>query len=365
MKKMIKHWYVLSIALFTFGLASCDSDNSNEPGFPDKPSSSFGYVLNQGSYGKNNSTISFYNTANNTSSDGYYQQVNGESFGDTGQDMIVYGSKIYITIYKSNQIVVTDKWLNKLKVFKMTKDEGPRYLAPANGKVYVSMYDGHVSVIDTAAMSIEVNKYTVGMNPEGITYANGRLYVANSGGMNWQNGYNDTMSIIDLNTDKVEEIKVGVNPRMVYTLADGRILISRSGNYKDDKGALAVYNPNEKDEAKRLIQIPSSINGLVALVDANTAYYVTMKFDFNTNKNISTYYKVNLKDLTLTEDKFIKDPSKISNFADFVIDRNTGLIYICDATDYKTSGKVHVYDAAGQYLKSFVAGVHPSKIVFF
>lgn len=84
--------------------------------------------------------------------------INKRSLGGTPQDAIVYGSKMYIAIYGSNIIEIVDK--NTAKSIKQivptsTQGEGPRDIIAANGKVYVSMYDGYVSRIDTLSLTID------------------------------------------------------------------------------------------------------------------------------------------------------------------------------------------------------------------
>ena len=53
-------------------------------------------------------------------------------WGDTAQDMIVYGDKMYIAVYGESTIEVTDL---KAKSIKQVKTEGqPRYMVSEGGK---------------------------------------------------------------------------------------------------------------------------------------------------------------------------------------------------------------------------------------
>ena len=65
------------------------------------------YILNEGSYQKNNAGITYYDPdkRNNVIDDIFYKQ-NEAKLGDTGQDIIRYGSKIYIAVYKSSIVEV-------------------------------------------------------------------------------------------------------------------------------------------------------------------------------------------------------------------------------------------------------------------
>lgn len=66
------------------------------------------FVLNQGKFEANNAGMCLYNLANSTLTEDYFQSKNMRGLGDTGQDMIRYGSKIYIAVYHSSIIEVID-----------------------------------------------------------------------------------------------------------------------------------------------------------------------------------------------------------------------------------------------------------------
>src|SRR5580698_4882310 len=49
------------------------------------------YSLNQGNYGSNNTTITYYDFSTTLATTDYYKNVNGFGLGDTGSDFIIYG----------------------------------------------------------------------------------------------------------------------------------------------------------------------------------------------------------------------------------------------------------------------------------
>ena len=67
------------------------------------------YVLNSGKFGSNNSTLTFYDVNDGTVTPNYFRAQNGRQLGDTGQDMVDYGSKTYIAVYASQVIEVIDR----------------------------------------------------------------------------------------------------------------------------------------------------------------------------------------------------------------------------------------------------------------
>jgi YVTN family beta-propeller protein len=63
-------------------------------------------VLNEGKYEANNAGLNLYNLTTSTNTENYFLSKNNRGLGDTGQDMIRYGSKIYIAVYKSSIVEV-------------------------------------------------------------------------------------------------------------------------------------------------------------------------------------------------------------------------------------------------------------------
>ena len=69
-----------------------------------------GLVLNEGSYAKNNASISFFDatmdTTTTASNDLYFIQ-NKKQLGDTGQDIITEDNNIYVSIYGSEHTPIS------------------------------------------------------------------------------------------------------------------------------------------------------------------------------------------------------------------------------------------------------------------
>jgi hypothetical protein len=58
----------------------------------------------------------------------------------------------------------------------------------------------------------------------------GKIYVANSGGLDFQDAnYDHTVSVIDLNSfEEIEQIEVGLNPYQVFADSQGDVYVKRS-----------------------------------------------------------------------------------------------------------------------------------------
>lgn len=244
------------LAIMAVSFTSCSDDD--EPAVdPDRPTVSEGaFVLNQGNLrNKIEGSLTYLDYATGKASQRLYQNANnGMSIGNTPQAAIVYGSKIYLGVYESNLITVIDgKSFKALKQISLADNQGqePRSLVARDGKVYISMYNGYVSRLDTLSLAIDAN-VKVGPNPEIIALRGDDLYVPNSDGMNWREGYGTTASVIDISTMTVKRtITVPLNPCQFVVEGNDLFLLSK-GNYGDV--ASKVYRINGDDSATEIAE---------------------------------------------------------------------------------------------------------------
>ena len=135
---------LLALLLFAL-LYSCSAPS--EPSTPKPPPVSEEtaalYILSEGLWGTNSSTIAYYSFENQDLDKDYFNTVNGRKLGDVGNDFKIYGSKIYIAVTTSSQVEVIDTHtglsLKQLPlVNESSKPREPRYIAFDKGKAYVS-----------------------------------------------------------------------------------------------------------------------------------------------------------------------------------------------------------------------------------
>lgn len=215
--------YLLGLAVLLMGTAvmtSCSDDNDGPETYLQVYSTG-AYVVNSGNmYNKIESSLTAIDYASSTATQKVFKAANGRSLGNTANDGIVYGNKIYLAVDQSNTIEVIDKKTKQsIKQIKTTdllgKAEGaePRHIIADGGKVYFTTYGGYVAAVDTTDFALQ-KKWKVGNYPEGLVFGNGNLYVANS---NYAAG-GGNISCINLSNDNVETKNIeGVNnPTSIY-----------------------------------------------------------------------------------------------------------------------------------------------------
>lgn len=356
----MKKFFLPAICVATLmaqALTSCSSDDEpvvDEPLIPAVTSGAF--LLNQGNYSnKIEGSLNLLDFTTSTMTQNVFTTVNGRSLGSTPQCGVIYGSKMYIGMYESNTIEILDlrtcESLKQIRLENSTNGQQPRSMATDGGKVYISMYDGYVARLDTASMEIDAS-VKVGPNPEIITIYSGRIYVPNSDGMNWQNGYGTTASIVTLNPFKVEStFEVSLNPYKFFVRGSNLYLLSR-GNYGDQQAA--VY----RIDGEESIHIADAT---MAVPYGNDIYLVNAPWGASVS-----YSRYNASTEQIT-------PMSISNIdapASIGIDPKSGTMLISSYTlengkaSYSLPGYVCRYDLSGNYIDRFDMGVGEAVFMF-
>ncbi|MBR6081432.1 MAG: hypothetical protein IKP62_00715, partial [Salinivirgaceae bacterium] len=107
MKKQFVKILSLCVLGATTVFVSCDKNNDDEK--PEVKSEKRVYILNEGSWNGNNSTLDvYYPDGENAYQSKIFAAANGQGLGDTGQDLIAYGNRIYVSVWGSNYLAKLD-----------------------------------------------------------------------------------------------------------------------------------------------------------------------------------------------------------------------------------------------------------------
>lgn len=343
--------FVLTLATIIF-ICSCKKDNSTTPATPVVTNGV--YTLNQGLYGANNTTITYYDFSVKSPVTDYFRNVNGFGLGDTGSDFIIYGGKIYIVINNSGYVAVAKNinatFLDTISFMNAGMNRGPENIVAAAGKIFVSSTDGTVAVIDTTTQAIQ-KFITVGSNPAQMAVSGNNLYISNTGGFSAY--YDSTVSVIDLTTlTETKKIRVGINPGSIAADSSGNLYVVCTGNY----GSVAPS----------LVKVSLNTGSIVKSVDSA---FGTIRYYNNTLITTGGYLGAanvgifNTADLAAVRPSFVVDGTTIQNPYGLDIDPVTGDLYVDDAKDYVSSGQVYCFDKTGTKKFSFSVspGINPTR----
>ena len=374
--------YLLGLAVLLMGTAvmtSCSDDNDGPETYLQEYSTG-AYVVNSGNMGtKIESSLTAIDYASSTATQNVFKAANGRSLGNTANDGIVYGNKIYLAVDQSNTIEVIDKTTKKsIKQIKTTdllgNAEGaePRHIIADGGKVYFTTYGGYVAAVDTTDFALQ-KKWQVGSYPEGLVIGKGNLYVANS---NYGAG-GGNISCINLSNDNVETKNIeGVNnPTSIYYAAG--LLYVLDNQYYD--ASFNAYGEN----SLRTVEFAQGTSQKVA--DGNYAACVTtgaattartsvekvrphffvLNAPYGGTPSVSVFVAGITQPQPMTLSEMPVSPCGI--FADplnghiFVLSYRLG---DSGYADYNGNGYVVEYDSAGQKLHEYETGVGSCAMFF-
>lgn len=330
------------------------------------------YLLNEGNMGANKSTLDYFDETSGTYIKNIYAERNPSAvkeLGDVGNDLEIYGSKLYAVINCSHKVEV----MRADDATRLTHIDIPncRYAIGHDRYIYVSSYvspfqddptapRGAVFKVDTLSLEI-IDRVDVGYQPEEMVISNGKLYIANSGGYRAPN-YDRTVSVIDLNNfEVINEIDVAINLHRVKKDSRGLIYVSSRGNYGDTPSRLYVINP-ETDCVIKEIDTPVSD----MWIHGDSAYIYSAVRNDIIGKTTISYSILNLSSLQIVDDSIIKDgtDADIKMPHGIAVHPVTGEIYITDARNYVSSGRIHCYSPDGVLKWSRTTGEIPAHFAF-
>jgi len=371
----LKHLaYLLVIAVFA---AACRKDPQPLPDeqirIPADPTAVVKgfYLVNEGNMNMNKASLDYLNLVDGIYKRNIYNQVNPEvikGLGDVGNDIAIYGAKLYVVVNVSNKVEVLNaksgKRIGQIDI------NNCRYITFGNGKAYVSSYlgkvgdpkatNGIVAEIDTTNLTI-TRTVEVGRQPEEIAIVNGKLYVANSGGYSPPN-YENTVSVIDLNSFKeLKRIELGINLHRLKADQYGDLYITSRGDYYTIPSKLFVLN-TQTDQIKRIFDLAASN----LAIDDDLAYIYSTEWNYLQGENTITYHMIDVKNEVLLDRKFITDGTEKNIKIPYGIAVNPSNkdVYVTDAKDYVTPGRLHCYNAQGRLKWTVTTGDIPAHIAF-
>jgi len=246
------------------------------------------YVLCEGNMGSNKCTLDYLQLHGEDSLSHYWRNIYPErnpqavkELGDVGNDIGIYGSKLWIVVNCSNKVEVCDA--KEARRIGQIDIPNARYLAFDGGFAYVSSYAGPVVIdencplgrvykVDTLTLQ-KVDSLTVGFQPEEMAITNGKLYVANSGGYRVPN-YDNRVSVIDLKRfELLRHIEVGINLHRVIADQHGQVWVSSRGDYMNEPSCL-YWLANDEVGGR----IDAAVSAMTLVGDS--LYYLGMSFSY-------------------------------------------------------------------------------------
>lgn len=334
------------------------------------------YLVNEGNMGSNKCTLDYYDYTTGLYSRNFYAERNPtviKELGDVGNDIGIYGSKLYVVVNCSHKVEVMDARSG----VRLGQVDIPncRYIRFHRGKAYVSSYVGPVMIdpsapkgavyeVDTASFAV-TRKVTVGYQPEEMEIVDDYMYVANSGGYRAP-AYDNTVSVIEMiDFKQVQQIPVGINLHRLKKDRYGKLWVTSLGDYQTRPSRLYVM---QKVRGYNRMAVTDTLDiacSNMAFRGDSLFYYATEWNNF-TQSNTITYGIVDIRTLERVSENFITDGTDrdITIPYGIAIHPESGDIFVTDAKNYVSSGTLYCFDRQGRRKWSVRTGDIPAHITF-
>lgn len=312
------------------------------------------YIVNEGGFGKSNASLSFYLPDSHKVYQNIFETANNRALGDVANDMVVFDNKGYIVVQNSNKIeVISLETKKSLGILSLPGKTPNKILIISSSKGYVSnLYKQSVTSFNPQTLAVLRDSIAVGQNPQSMAYANGKIYVCNSG-----YGNDNSVSVIDAAKDEVintivtasgpSEIAVDKNNKLVV-LCTGYSDWANSAN--DTPGNISIIDP-ALDSVVHTISLPLAQFGHPSELSLTSE---GDGFTF-TKQGVTKFSTISG---TITTESFISK----SGYS-LKIDGDDGGVFVGDAKDFVQNGMLYYYDKQGFLKDSVQTGIIPGTIV--
>ena len=334
------------------------------------------YLLNEGNMGSNKCTLDFYDYHTGLYARNFYSERNPsviKELGDVGNDIQIYGSKLYVVVNCSHKVEVLDARTG----IRLGQVDIPncRYVRFHRGKAYVSAYVGPVLIdpnaprgavfeVDTTSLAI-TRKVTVGYQPEEMEVIDDYMYVANSGGYRAPD-YDNTVSVIQMiDFKQVEQIPVDINLHRVRQDKYKQLWVTSRGDYNSHPSRLFVL---QKRKGHNQMEVVDTLDVPVSdmAIHGDSLYYFATDWSNYTQKNTISYGIIDVRTHQVVSDNFITDGTDkdITIPYGIAVHPITGEIFVTDAKNNVSSGTLYCFSPDGHRKWSVRTGDIPAHITF-
>lgn len=382
MKQLI---YISFTIVLLFITASCREDElvvpteyDIIPGGPMPDASPIGmYLLNEGNMGSNKASIDYVDFRNGLYARNLYAERNPtviKELGDVGNDIQIYGSRLYAVINCSHKVEVMDA--RTLRRIGQVDIPNCRYIRFYGGDAYVSSYVGPVQIdpdaqlgavyrVDTATLKVTA-KCTVGYQPDELEIMGEYIYVANSGGYRVPN-YDRTVSVVErYGMKQVQKIPIAINLHRIRADKYGRLWVTSRGDYMGVRSKIFVLERENRYSSEMKVTDTLNIPCTEMCIQGDSLYFYSTEWSYALEKNFITYGIIDVRTKQLVSNSFITDGTETDIEIPYGINVNpsNGDIYVTDAKNYVSSGQLHCYDRSGRRKWSVRTGDIPAHMTF-
>jgi hypothetical protein len=321
---------------------TCGGNFKNQPGV---------LVVNEGPFGDGSGSISYLNSIQNQVTNDVFEGENCSKLGNVVQSISEHLGKYYIISNNSGRIDIVNGASFKAE-FSSKDFFLPRYFLGINSdKAYITQWGANGISGSLVVFDLKTRKpiKTIPLAPgaEKMVRVGDKVYVCNSGGF----GNSQKISVIDINSDtRLREIPItGFNARDIKISSDGTLWVLCRGTFEtnpaDNKPGSLLQIKNDAEVAS--FKVENGVDDLQISKDE--------KFLFFAAPSGVTKFEVASKKLEIIYPGY---------FYGLGYDSKLDQLYVADAGDFKSNGKVVTINTNGNKIKEYSVGIAPQDFYF-
>ena len=314
------------------------------------PSARGVYIVNQGNFGRANSSLSYYDLDSFHIYNDVFTAVNGKTLGDVAQSMTLKGPSGFIVVNNSQKIEIIDLATNvNTGTIATGAGSSPGQMAFVNDTLAIvtDLYANALLVLNVPSRRV-TGTIPVGENPAGLAIAQGKAYVSNSGF-----GSGRTVSVVSLQSlSVVRTVIVGDNPNGVEVTPSGMVYVVCTGSYD-------FTDPTKDTPARIMVIDPASDVVIDSILIGGHATDIGIGADgIGYVPSTSEVLRVDARAHRVT------GVFREGTYFAAGVEPASGDVYLADPKNYIQPGSVSVFAPNGQLRTQFEVGLIPGAFTF-
>lgn len=307
-------------------------------------------ITNEGNFGSPNADVTFITKdLSLMQNDIYKANNNKENLGDVLQTMVLNGDKAYLLLNNSNKIQIVDRVTFK-KAGEITAQlNTPRYMAIANGNLYVSndKYNGakFVNVYKLSDNSfVKKIDFASTSTVERVVEAGGNIFVQNA-----SYGFGNTITKINTTNNAIEGTPIPVpNGDITKTITyNSNVYVIAQGTADS-----YIYQINPAGSIVKTTTLTGIANGTNLQIDGGRFYFTS------SNK----VYSMDMNATAAPTNPIITAVDGGANFTLYGFSVIDGRIFTSDVKGFTQPSEITVYTTGGTVISKFTAGMGATSV---
>lgn len=316
------------------------------------------FIVNEGSLGGGNGSLSVYDKIEKTVHNDIFYQKNGSYLGDVFQSLTPVGDRLYLAINNSSEIVVIQKsdyaLIDKISVNK------PRYMLPlTDNKMYVStLFYPEINIVNPQTGSVTGTIPVDYPNTEGLLAFGDKVYACN-----WDTACTYLYEI-DPRSDAITR-RIPLNaaaPNQVLADKNGQLWVF-SGNVEKGKTAKLTRLDPVSGAIQQSFTFPAGSEIMKPVFNPTKDTFYFLGVNYNNDNHYNGVFRMAITDQQLPQQPLIP-AQPLQYFWALGLDPKTGEIYVGDPKGFIQRGSVSIYNPAGERLRSFEVALGPGFFYF-